>query len=218
MAKRCPVLSSRQWPKGKASRELHDHYHALGVLQARWAVVELQLQQLCWFLIGAGPRVGRAITNDMGNVARTNLMVTLAREEIKHPDVIAFFEAVEKLFNAHRDNRNFITHCRIMYPGNVPAGSGLALFQQFKADRKFRHSIYIMPIEVLRRVADEIEAMGLFISRFFALLESLRPGEDPASLIGKLPSLDMPPPPPSLARALRSYMPGHGDPPPPSPT
>jgi len=213
MAKRRPISTSKQWVKTKENRELHDHYHALGALHARWNVAELQLQRICWFLIAAGPNVGRAVTNEMGNVSRTNLLVTLAQEVLKNSKLVTFFVGIEKLFNANRDNRNFIMHCRVMYASNA-VGQGLAIFQRFKADRQFRHAMYVMPIEELRRVADEIEAMNAFFARFFAFLEGS--ASDPAGAIDRLPSLGMPSSPQSLGQRLLSFDPAFRDPEPPS--
>lgn len=213
MWKRRPFATSKQWASDKSQRDLHDHFHALGVLQVRWNVAELQLQQVCWFLLGAGPLVGRAVTNDMGNVSRTNLIITLAREVIKEPTVLAFFQDVEKLFNAHRDNRNFITHCRVMSVTNMPS-RGVAVFQQFKAAGKFKHLMYLMPIESLREVTDGVATMNVFFSRFLSFLTEA--ASDPVGSIDKLPSLGMPSLPHSLAQDLVSFDPAYRDPHPPS--
>lgn len=214
MSKRRPFATSKQWASDKSQRDLHDHFHALGVLQVRWNVAELQLQQMCWFLLGAGPSVGRAVTNDMGNVSRTNLIITLAREVIKEPTVLAFFQGVEKLFNAHRDNRNFITHCRVMSVLNAP-GQGMAVFQQFKAAGKFKHLMYLMPIEALREVADGVATMNVFFSQFLTFLTEA--ASDPTGSIERLPSLGMPSLPQSLAQGLQSFDPALLGPSPPSP-
>jgi hypothetical protein len=197
-----PRLWPNKWIASENAKlaDLHDHYHALGVLQARWNVAELQIQRVCWFLMGAGPEVGAAVTFDMGNVARTNLMVTLAREVIKQPDALALFERLEKLFNRHREDRNFLLHCRVMFVSNPRAANYVAVFQAFHADRRFRHPMYVVPIEELRRVADDIQAMNHFFERFFEFLEADGSAD-------RLPSLDMPPRPHSLAQRLRSFAP-----------
>lgn len=210
MGAKSRAVSSRKWRTGKAARELHDHYHALGVLQAEWNIAELQLQRVCWFLMAAGPEVGRAVTNDMGNVARTNLIATIAKECLKDERLMAYFGKIEKLFNRNREDRNFLAHCRVMYVTNARARSSLAIFQQFKADRRFRHTMYVVPVEEIRQVVADVGAMNAFFERFFQFLEKDGAAE-------RLPSLDIPSPPQNLAQRLHSFQPSDVDRPPPSP-
>ena len=141
---------------------LERYYHALGVLQARWNIAELHFQQLAWFLMAAGPDVGAAVTFDMSNVARTNLILTLSRGAME-PLSAGFFEHCTKLFNRNRENRNFLAHCRFMHVSNAPVGA-LAAVQKFNAPGRIKARIYLLPLRELRTTADEIEVMCGFFS------------------------------------------------------
>jgi hypothetical protein len=181
------------WMTEPHALALDRFYHALGVVHARWAVAELKLQQIIWFMIGAGPETGGAITFDMGNVARSNLLLTLSREVVKKPEVTEFMEFCVKLFHRNRENRNFLSHCRIMHATNAPPGE-LAVLQGFRADGKFKFRMYLVDLATLRAVADEIKEM----SAFFGAFEHAP--EHPASL-------DRPALPRTLPDRLQSFKP-----------
>jgi hypothetical protein len=165
MAKRRPVLTSKQWLTDKWSRELHDHYHALGVIENRWNIAEIQMQRLCWLLLGAGPERGRAATNEMGNVTLASFLRTLAAEIHNDPRTVSFATYAANIFNTNRDNRNFLTHCRVIAASNMK-GLGVAILQRFQAKGKFNHTMYLAPIEILREIADEIEIWNKYATQF----------------------------------------------------
>jgi hypothetical protein len=101
---------------------------------------------------------GGAITFDMGNVARANLLLIVAREALKEPQTADMAEYVVKLFNRNRENRNFLSHCRIMHVGNAEPGDG-----------RFRVKMYLIGLTELRSVADEFKAM---LSFFVAVVDA----------------------------------------------
>jgi hypothetical protein len=78
--------TSKQWLPDESSRELHDHYHALGVIENRWNIAELQFQRIRWFYLGAGPEGDRAATNEMGNVTLANLLLDPSRGSHQAPE------------------------------------------------------------------------------------------------------------------------------------
>lgn len=188
-------------------------FHALGVMLNRWSLAELQLQQLAWFLIGCGPEIGGAVTFSLGNVERTNLILTLAREQIGHPAPVGFFEYAVKLFNRNRENRNYLAHCRYMRPIGLPEGQ-FAVIQRFSAPGRTNARMRLLPLTELRAIADEIDAMRGYFQSLFDLLE--REGDLVADDPQRLASLDRPPLPRTLEERLLSFDPVA--PPPPSPS
>jgi hypothetical protein len=194
-----PVIKSTKWLSGIPHKELHDFYHALGVMHSYWNIAELQLQQICWFLIGAEVEAGRAITNELSNPARTNLILTLAREVIKINEVTVFFEKLVKLFDRNRINRNFVTHSRMMAVKGAK-GANLAVFQPFSAKGKFVHTMYIAPLNRLRQLAEDIRLMNEFFSSFFSFL-------DAGGNIKEISSIKIPDLPKELRQELLSYEP-----------
>lgn len=179
---------------------LDRYYHALGVIHARWTVVELQFQQIIWRAMGVPEaQIGGAVTFDMGNVARANLLLTLIREIQKDAGAIDMVEHVAKLFNRNRENRNFLSHCRILHPDNTEWGE-VAVLQGFRADGKFRTKMYLAGLWEIRRVADDIRRMSVFFS---AVVDA---PQWPASL-------DRPPLPRTLAESLLSFDPSDSLPP-----
>ena len=178
---------------------LHQHFHALGVLHARWNVAELHFQQLAWSLIGAGPTIGGAVTFSLGNIARADLILTLAREVMKHPDTVGLFEFFVKLFNRNRENRNFLFHRRLMHASNMPYGQ-YAIIQGFSAKGRTRLPMFVLPLSEVRAVADEVETMNVFFNRFLDILIADAGPE-------QLSSLERPPLPRTLVERLRSFDP-----------
>lgn len=182
------------WISGADEVALDRYYHALGVIHARWTVVELQFQQVIWRAMAVPTAdIGGAITFDMGNVARANLLLTLAREIRKDSATVDMVEHVAKLFNRNRENRNFLSHCRILHPGNSEPGE-VAILQGFRADGKFRTKMYMAGIWELRQVADEIKSASTYLG---AVVDA---PQWPALL-------DRPPLPRSLAERLLSFAP-----------
>jgi len=199
MKKHNPILKSTKWLNGIPHKELHDFYHALGVMHSYWNIAELQLQQICWFLIGAEVETGRAVTNELSNPARVNLILTLAREVIKVSEVTVFFEKLVKLFDRNRINRNFVTHSRMMAVKGAKR-SNLVVFKPFSAKGKFVHTMHIVPLNKLRQLADDIRIMNEFFSRFFSFLDS-------GGNIKEICSIKIPELPEELWKAVLSYEP-----------
>jgi hypothetical protein len=146
--------------------------------------------------MGVDPSTGAAITFDMGNISRTNLLITLCRECMKIDSATDFFKFCADIFNRNRENRNFLSHCRFMHVANAPKGSSVAM-QRFSADGKFKTRIYYASVYKLREIADEIETMNKFFTAFVhippsdpTLLLSLAKPPLPRRAVERLPSAD----------------------------
>lgn len=175
------------------------HYHALGVISTRWNISELHLQQLCWLALPITPEKGGAITFSMGNRARTDLILTAIRADFTEPSPIAdHFKFCVTLFNKNKENRNFLTHRRLMKATGHEEHK-LGVIQGFSANGKISAKMYLLSVEQIQNVADEIQDMNDFFRSFINNLPN-----DPDDFS----SLVRPHLPRTLAEKLPSWNPG----------
>jgi len=88
----------------------------LGRLSLEWNMVEHFLSATVWELLGNYP-AGMAITAGMGNLSKSDVVMRLAREQIKSKEALSAIESACKAFNILRENRNVLIHSHSIVRG-----------------------------------------------------------------------------------------------------
>lgn len=139
------------------------YLHALGVVAARYNSLELYFVHLVGATLGLkGKKITSAFTH-VGAVTLIEILTTTAAEEITSGVVRDELVFAGSLFNRNRINRNFLVHSASEASDVFPHPRGM-LLTKTTARKKVNIDHYRLPIDVLRRAADEIHDATAYFS------------------------------------------------------
>ena len=104
------LVMSEPWPKYPIPSP--DHLTALGVISTNWNTLELVLYMLLFSFLDAPRDTAQAVFHSLGNVARTDLLLTMLRRNAIDREIIDRVEHFVKAYNICRENRNWLLHAR----------------------------------------------------------------------------------------------------------
>jgi hypothetical protein len=167
-----------------------DKLHAIGVIVCRWNACELYLFLLLCNVLRLPRRDVWAIAYDLGDVAISRRIETLAAFKGYHRDGMALIANVLEVYNLCRQNRNSIIHAWTHGSGHDPP-----LARKSKEPHDPQAIPFPSTLPDLRRVADELESLRIQLWLVNCLLEDgsmAKPITSPEKL--SLPSLLWTPP------------------------
>jgi hypothetical protein len=160
---------TKTWPS--YSTASHDHLVALGVITTNWNTLERVLFQLFFCFLEAPRDSAKTTFHALGNVGRSEVLLTLARRGEYRLDVVEHVQHFVKAFDICRENRNWLLHA---HATSETSDSVLVMEKQSRKDA-FSSRTLMFPVEQLRSVADEIHATLEFGGKIYIHLESSRP-------------------------------------------
>lgn len=83
--------------------------YLLGLISIDWNMIEQFMTTLIWNYVG-GYEVGMAITNNLGNRSKSEMLLELARKKEKKKSILGHIERAVKVFAILKDNRNILMH------------------------------------------------------------------------------------------------------------
>jgi hypothetical protein len=152
------------WPEGY-HEDCRKHFHALGVVSARWAHAEGCLHQLAREVLGH--EHADIILRHLGNVALGTMLGELVAATETNAHAKAAVAHALKMYDACRQNRNDLAHAIVHIESNAEALRLLKRPDQRRAtERRFS-----VDLKTIRRVADDIYRMeGLIVCLFATYL------------------------------------------------
>lgn len=152
-----------------------DHYAAIGLVAAEWSVLELAIEAAIIQYLTDEWEVGRIVTVEMGNVARQNAMLALARWHMEHtrpdhfnhitPTQYKALETVCGKIDGLRARRNEAVHAYWVSTGNTQ--KGIAQHMKVSAKRVLKAELRPIALDDLRKLAEDIATIHGEFRAFF---------------------------------------------------
>lgn len=161
------------------------HLHALGCITIYWNSCEHALFGLFCSVARMPERLGRILVHDMDS-ARVWQRISDIGKPILDANMFAHTQHARKMFDICKTNRNSYTHAILGCSDTPDKVLGL----KFQKGKAFNPISVDDNLATIRRVADEIEMTGRYISTIdfsikFSHDAEKRPRSEPAPLLGK---------------------------------
>ena len=152
------------WPEGY-HQDCRKHFHALGVVSARWAHAEACLHQMACEMLGFGH--AGLVLRHLGNVSLANMIGEYVAVSEKNEDAAAAVNHALKLYDVCRQNRNDLAHSIVHIESNAEAMQLLKRPDQRRSTEKR----FQVGLATIRKVADDIYQLeGLLVCLFATYL------------------------------------------------
>lgn len=153
-----------------------EHYRAIGLIAAEWSVLEIALETAIIQYISDEWDDGRVLTVELGNVARVNAIIALAKLNMERADKESFnyitpdqFATLVKICNKIdnlRTRRNEAVHAYWLPPDF--RGTGTTQHMRVSAKRVLKAELRPMALSDLNSLAEEIAFTHDEFRKFFA--------------------------------------------------
>ena len=182
----------------------------LGRVAIEWNMVEHFFTAMIWELLGDFP-TGMAVTAGMGNQSKADVILKLARERIRNPDVLDRIEFACKTFNTLRENRNMLVHSHSIFQPEEP-GAKPSWARAVSRGGPTAHAWTEADLGDLELLIAQICNLGLFVTALTAFLHP-RTRRRLRKLGVRHPTLPDKFPPPRILTQSRPEAPPTGKPP-----
>lgn len=175
------------------------YLHALGVVAARYNMLELYFVHLVGTIIGLKQKTIASSLTHVGAVTLIEMLKTVTFEEVESPLIADELRFCCLLFDVNRVNRNFVIHSAGEPNDIFPHPKGMLLTKR-SARGKISIDHYRLPIETLREVGDELHEASNYLGLFLGALTDYETSKPiripdrpllPTNLPQSLPKADM---------------------------
>jgi hypothetical protein len=173
--------------------------YGLGRVSIEWNMVEQFFTVLIWRYVGDDLRIGMAITSNLGNQSRADVLIALARQHQGDPELLERVEFACKAFNILRENRNMLMHSHSIH--DLETGKKPIWVRATGRGPK-GHATVEADVADLENIVSDLARLGMFA---VYLTEHVRPFGKRRRKRGPLPEIfplprKLSPPPPEAPK------------------